>query len=314
MCVTSVDCCWCSFLVLFILYFCSFNNVACLSNCHEFCRSNVYRRGSLSVIFLYDLFLHFPVVGYRYRQTNWGLLGHVSEAKRERRRAERQWLKCGLEVHKQIFRSACKLVNKIVQQAKLAFFNTKILACISSKQLFSITNTLLGKSKTSSLPQRFCDFFENKISTIRDNLNSQTMPLPPVTHTVFDGSPLTAFHPVSESSVRKVLNKTAIKTCELDPLPSWLLADLINDLLLSFTSVISDSLLTGLAAFLLCSNPPLSGRCWKKSSLDTENFKNYRPVFNCPPFPRSLKRLSSFNYPNILKAIISFTPFSLPIA
>ena len=115
-------------------------------------------------------------------------MGHVSEAKRERRRAERQWLKSGLEVHKQIFRSACKLVNKIVQQAKLAFFNTKILACISSKQLFSITNTLLGKSKTSSLPssipsalpqQRFCDFFDNvnKISTIRDNLNSQTLPL-----------------------------------------------------------------------------------------------------------------------------------------
>ena len=146
MCVTSVDCCWCSFLVLFILYFCSFNNVACLSNCHEFCRSNVYRRGSLSVIFLYDLFLHFPVVGYRYRQTNWGLLGHVSEAKRERRRAERQWLKCGLEVHKQIFRSACKLFSNIVQQAKSTFFNTKILACTSSKQLFSIANTLLGKS------------------------------------------------------------------------------------------------------------------------------------------------------------------------
>ena len=56
---------------------------------------------------------------------------------------------------------------------------------------FSITNTLLSKSKTSSLPssvpsallpQRFCDFFVNKISTIRDSLSSQTMPLPPVTH------------------------------------------------------------------------------------------------------------------------------------
>ena len=72
------------------------------------------------------------------------------------------------------------------------------------------------------------------------------MPLPPVTHyTVFDGSPLTAFHPVSESTVREVLNKTAIKTCELDRLPSSLLAELIDDLLLSFTSVINYSLLTG---------------------------------------------------------------------
>ena len=172
------------------------------------------------------------------------------EAKRERRRAERQRLKSGLEVHKQIFRSACKLVSKIVRQAKSTFCNTKILACTSSKQLFNITNTLIGKSETSSLPscipsalvrQRFCDFFVNKISTIRDNLNSQTMPLPPVTHTVFDGSPLTAFHHVSQSIVREVLNKTAIKTCELDPLPSSLLAELIDDLLPSFTSVINDS-------------------------------------------------------------------------
>ena len=153
-----------------------------------------------------------------------------------------------------MFRSACKLVSKIVQQAKSTFFNTKILACISSKQLFSITNTLLGKSKTSSLPspipsallpQRFCDFFVNKISTIRDKLSSQTMSLPSVIHTVFDGSPLTAFHPVSESIVCEVLNKTAIKTCELDPLPSSLLAELIDDLFPSFTSVINDSLLTG---------------------------------------------------------------------
>ena len=115
----------------------------------------------------------------------------LPEAKRERRRVERQWLKSGLEVHKLIFRSACKLVSKIVQEAKSTFFDTKILACTSSKRLFSITNTLLGKSKTSSLPssislaflpQRLCDFFENKISTIHDNLNFQTLPLPPITH------------------------------------------------------------------------------------------------------------------------------------
>ena len=113
------------------------------------------------------------------------------EAKCERMRAERQWIKSGLEVHKQMFRSACKLVSKIVQQAKSTFFNTKTLACISSKQLFSITNTLRGKSKTSSLPssipsallpQRFCDFFVNKISTIRDKHSSQIMSLPSVIH------------------------------------------------------------------------------------------------------------------------------------
>ena len=116
--------------------------------------------------------------------------------------------------------------------------------------------------------------------------------LPPLTQ-FFDGSPLTAFHPVSESSVRKMLNKTAIKTCELDPLPSWLLAELIDDLLLSFTSVINDSLLTGSfpSVFKFAVVRPLLGggggggggnKTKTYTSLDSENLKNYRPVSNLP--------------------------------
>ena len=46
------------------------------------------------------------------------------------------------------------------------------------------------------------------------------------------------------------------------------------------------------AAFLLCSNPPLSGRCWKKhTSLDTENLKNYRPVSNLPFFSKITEKI-----------------------
>ena len=46
---------------------------------------------------------------------------------------------------------------------------------------------------------------------------------------------------MSASTVREVLNKTAIKTCELDLLPSSLLAELIDVLLPSSVSVINDS-------------------------------------------------------------------------
>ena len=123
-----------------------------------------------------------------------GVGPQLLEAKPERSRAERQRLKSGLGVHKQIFRFPFRLqtCQQDVQQAKSTFFNTKILACTSPKQLFSITNTLLGKSKISSLPssipsallpQSFCDFFVNKISNIRDNLSSQTMPPHPVSQT-----------------------------------------------------------------------------------------------------------------------------------
>ena len=199
-------------------------------------------------------YFHFPVVGYHYRQTNWGLF---LEAKRERRRAERQWLKSGLEIAqadfpfrlqtRQQYRATSKIYILQHQDPCMHFIQAVVQHHKHTPSVFAnITMDIFSlQSKTSSLPQRFCDFFENKISTIRDNLNSQTTPLPPATYAVFDGFPLTAFHPVSESSVRKMLNKTAIKTCEMDPLPSLLLAELIDDLLLSFASVINDSLLTG---------------------------------------------------------------------
>ena len=93
------------------------------------------------------------------------------------------------------------------------------------------------------------------------------MPLPPVTHAVFDVSPLTAFHPVSESTVREMLTKTAIKTCQLDSLPS-------------FTSVINDSILTG--SFPSVFKSAVFRPLLKTPTLDTENVTNYRPVSNLP--------------------------------
>ena len=77
-----------------------------------------------------------------------GVGPQLLEAKPERRRAERQRLKSGLEVHKQIFRFPFRLQTRQQDRARskiYIFCNTKILACTSSKQLFSITNILLAK-------------------------------------------------------------------------------------------------------------------------------------------------------------------------
>eukprot|EP00745_Piridium_sociabile_P003165 TRINITY_DN11904_c0_g1_i15.p2 TRINITY_DN11904_c0_g1~~TRINITY_DN11904_c0_g1_i15.p2 ORF type:complete len:107 (-),score=22.28 TRINITY_DN11904_c0_g1_i15:22-342(-) len=76
------------------------------------------------------------------------------EAKQARRRAERQWLKTGLTVHKQIFQAANKAANNIIHFAKTAYYNAKILACTTQKQLFSLTNSLLGKSSDTALPSK----------------------------------------------------------------------------------------------------------------------------------------------------------------
>ena len=219
------------------------------------------------------------------------------EAKRERRRAERQWIKSGLQVHKQIFRIANKAVSNIVQKAKAAFFNAKILACSTSKQLFNVTNTLMGKVKSSPLPvkipaaevpQKFCDFFINKIVKIRESLDAQSVSPPNINHSTFSGTKLCSFQRVSENDVSEILKSTVVKTCDLDPLPVSLLSGCLDVLLPSITSLINHSLSSGCfpSVFKAAIVKPLL----KKASLDPETLKNYRPVSNLPFFSKLIEK------------------------
>ena len=66
-----------------------------------------------------------------------------------------------------------------VQEAQRRFYCEKIDSSSSCRQLFAVSSELLGKSSTaplpsdiprSDLPDRFCDFFSDKIDRIRDDL------------------------------------------------------------------------------------------------------------------------------------------------
>ena len=67
------------------------------------------------------------------------------DAKMKRRQAERHWLTSGLTVHKEIYVVSKKTVTKVVHDAKLAYFSSKIADCTNCKQLFRVTDKLLGR-------------------------------------------------------------------------------------------------------------------------------------------------------------------------
>lgn len=105
----------------------------------------------------------------------------LSAAKQERRRAERRLRATELTVHREIYQTARNHVTDVVHQAKTVFYSSKILACNTAKQLFNVTNSLLGKVmssplptifQTQELPQKFLEFFNGKIDTIREKLDS----------------------------------------------------------------------------------------------------------------------------------------------
>ena len=235
------------------------------------------------------------LVSHRPPSPWFSLVGpQLLEAKREKRRAVRQWIKCGLTVHKLIFQTANSAVNAIVHSAKPAYYNTKILACSTSKQLHNITNNLLGKSESSPLPstvhssrlpQAFVDFFANKIATIHHSLGIDSTSSPTCNDPQFLGQPLSAFHPVSEATVKDIIRQSSIKICELDPLPPPFFNQCLENFLLYITIVVSNSLVSG--SFPDSFKSAVIRSLLKKPSLDPENFGNYRPVSNLP-FPSKI--------------------------
>ena len=96
------------------------------------------------------------------------------------------------------------------------------------------------REQISVLPSRDCatslanasvDYFKNKIELIRSNLeeslNTSTDQLPS-TAPIFHGLSLEQFRVVSEPDVRKVITSSPTKSCALDPIPTWLLKQCLD--------------------------------------------------------------------------------------
>ena len=133
------------------------------------------------------------------------------------------------------------------------FYSTKIAAAASNKELYSITNKLAAKTKCSllptifpqsDLPNIFSEFFLNKIVKILNKFGPQSSV--PSLGKRFTGNPLTCFQPVSENTVRKSVQRSAPKTCELDPVPTSLLMACLDIVLPTLIHIVTDSLTSGI--------------------------------------------------------------------
>ena len=84
--------------------------------------------------------------------------------------------------------------------------------------------------------------------------------------------------PASEDEVRKIIMKSASKSCDLDPIPTNILKALLDILIKPITIIINLSLESG--TFPLSFKEAHVTLLLKKSNLPVNNLKNYRPVSN----------------------------------
>ena len=91
----------------------------------------------------------------------------------------------------------------------------------------------------------------------------------------FEGQPLTKLAPATQDEVPDIIDKYPSKYCELDPLPKFLLKEVLKYLLPLIKAIINKSLVE---SFKKANIRPLL----KQPNLDKEELKNCRPVSNLP--------------------------------
>ena len=143
-------------------------------------------------------------------------------------------MKSHLEVDKQIYKEHCKSYKKLLDEAKKDHHKSSILES-STRDLFWTVNTLSNPNSERSLPshdseeelaERFADYVEQKINTIRSDIDSCEPPTLSVAAAETCSSSFTQFEVLSEEDVRKIILASPTKSCPLDAFPTWLLKKL----------------------------------------------------------------------------------------
>ena len=188
----------------------------------------------------------------------------LRSAKKIRRKAERTWRRTSLMVHFEIYRHLCRTMNTLLFEEKKCFYSTKIEECgKDQKKLFKLTKNLMGSNSNVNLPHftsaelladKFSNYFMRKATIIRNKIISDT---PNSTGDIymdadimFNGNMLEMFRPTSEVEVKEIIIKSPNKSCDLDPLPTWLLKKCVDQLLPLITAIINRSMAE--SVMLLC--------------------------------------------------------------
>ena len=122
----------------------------------------------------------------------------------------------------------------------------------------------------------FSKFFNNKVENIRNKLDENSTSYKE--DLTFRGAPLTEFKEISMEETKKLIMKTKNSYNDLlDPLPTFLVKECLDELLPLITEIINTSLRLGIVADPL--KEAIIKPLLKKLGLELIN-KNYRPVSN----------------------------------
>ena len=221
----------------------------------------------------------------------------VYSERNTRKKLERAWLKDKSDNKLQMYKSQKNFVNRITDKKKISFFNESITDKEGDqKALYKLVKTLTNKPTTATYPEALSDedlanqfamFFKSKIENINASLQSNpTIELPQIPSQMCT-SQFDAFPVLTVEEVQKYILASPSKSCSLDPVPTFLLKQCLDDVSPVITDIVNKSLATGqmpepLKEALITPIP-------KKSK--SAEFKDFRPISNLPFISKLIERV-----------------------
>ena len=149
------------------------------------------------------------------------------------------------------------------------------------------SSSSLPNSSSKHSADQFCTYSVDKIKTFRSKLpliDLNPLSLPDKSPPIFS-----SFKLVSIDEIKQLILSSPKSTCLLDPVPSNLLPHCIDSIAPIITRIVNLSLSSGVFSKQLKS--ALVKPLLKKSNLDPNDLKNYRPISNLSFLSKLLERI-----------------------
>jgi hypothetical protein len=182
----------------------------------------------------------------------------------------------------ELFRLQKELVGRLIIDSKIGFFSDKC-ASTNPKEMFRTIDALLNR------PSKILPKSVSKLE-IRNDVGSCNVSANVMYVTVTQSS-LSDFQPLKSDDVAEIIRQFPSKVCTLDSIPSWLIKKYLDILVPLITKIVNASLSSG--TFPSALKESIITPVIKRSYLDKNSLKNYRPIANLPFLSKVIEKAAS---------------------
>ena len=222
--------------------------------------------------------------------------GECRSEKAKTRRLEKQYRRCPTVMAKNRWSQQFGRLRKLLKRKAQTYWSTAISSCDGDpKAMWTKINALLTPPSSDSPKQisaeEFALFFNQKVDSIR--LATSTAAKPEIQPRASTNC-LSSFKPVTPEEICQLLKSVPAKHCSLDPVPTWLIKRLVDDITPIITNLCNRSIQS-------CHLPTSQKTAVvhprvKKPTLDPSQPSSYRPISNLSFLSKIIERVVAARY------------------